>query len=1002
MLSLLETAGFLYNLILSQVYLTILFIYLTFKKHYEYMKHVCLLLFSAFISSYVVAQNHSITVPGAVNMSADRELNGTLDDIADFGQRVEFQLPMPDGTKLMSDVFLPIFSDSMAFEFTIPIINQKIKLDVIPKGVQYIRYDSLNGQPNPNPYQLPMVMSRTPYNKKDGTLGYAVALLGYSSYNQDMRGRYKSEGVYFPIYSDSWEKNTYHPEYAHVLDQTSLDHPMNSNKHEDGYNTVEYIKNNLKRMYDLDGDGIPETEDLVYNGSLGMFGASALAYNQLQAASAHRIDPTQPGMKSLFPIVGPLEFYKSTGFQNGVFRELLVSGWLRGQIADTRDDLMDIDFDMFNDIHTSFDYGTRDKFEAANLAIDHFSTVNYLNRPAGAYPNSPGRGDMDASRAPVDSTGESDPNGQYSRYTNMEVPTFHVGGWWDIFVDGIFETFNLQRKHVSQEHGNKDLIKVVMGPWAHQTISSKTTGDMEYPDNVMDITKVDISSFEDELNIGDIAQSELLGWFRYTLNLNKYINVGEPTIVLPKSNKFQKLFDWLEVRFPAEEFTMRHVDLVNFLGGAAGLKGIPVEWSIFGIKSKSKIDLPKMPPFIEGFSTTKLDKLEVSDFAKVPPVRFYVIGPNPQLDPENINVGNYWFSADTFPIVNDIRWEKMYLRAGDRLSNNPPSGDEGFGIYVHDPDDPVMTVGGANMLAITPQGDRDSQGQMKVSDPLFAPYTMDREGVLQFETAELTDSISIIGYPKAKLYAKSNPAGAEQGDPTDTDFMVRIVDVYPNGDEYFVQEGTVNARAREWASLYADGIEDDDAPFSNIEAGKIYEYYFQFLPIAYTFGKGHKVKILVSSSNHPRYQANPNLPINDGEFFRRQPGDGKTYVYNGVEMEPRKAVQRIAFSSEYPSQLILPVYGESKVVGVKNNIAKVDWDAKVFPNPSNGKMSIYTTKQGQYVAQIFNVNGQQVQSATFDNQLNLDLSKHAKGQYFIEIQEKDAPENRLTKAISIF
>lgn len=966
------------------------------------MKQFYTLLFLVAVLT-VKAQDHSISIPGSYNMSNDRPKNGTLDDLADFSQRIEVPLKMPDGTTLKTDVFLPIFEDSMAFEFDIPIINQKLRLVVIPRGIQYIRYDSLNGQKNPNPYKLPMVMSRTPYNKKDPTLGSAVALLGYVGFNQDMRGRYRSEGVYFPIYSDSWDKNAYHPEYAHVLDRTPLDHPMNSNKHEDGYNTVEYIKNNLKRMYDLDGDGIAETEDLVYNGSIGMFGASALAYNQLQAAAAHRIDPTKPGLKSLFPIVGPLEFYKSTGFQNGVFRELLVCGWLRGQIADTEDEKMDIDFDMFNDIHTSFDYGTQDKFEAANLAIDHFSTVRYLNGPAGYYPNSLGRGDMDGSRAPVDSAGESDRNGQYSRYTNLEVPSFHVGGWWDIFVDGIFETFNLQRHHVSEEHGNKDLIKVVMGPWAHQTIASTKTGDMEYPANVTDITKIDISSFGDDLNIADVARSELLGWFRYTLNYNELNNVGEPTIVLPESKQFQKIINGVDVRFPAREYTMKHVDLINFLGGAEGLKGVPVELRLLNtFKNTFNLDVPKMPPFIEGFSTDKLDKLDIANFKEVPPVRFYVIGPNPNLDAENPGVGNYWFSSDTFPIKEDISWRSLYLRAGGRLSANAPATDEGFGIYIHDPDNPVFTVGGANMLAKTPQGDRDSQGQMKLSDPLFAPYTMDREGVLKFETSPLEDTLCIIGYPKAKLFAKSNPAGAAQGDPTDTDFMVRIVDVYPNGDEYFVQEGVVNARAREWARLYADGIEDDDAPYSNIETGKIYEYYFQFLPIGYTFGKGHKVKILLSSSNNPRYQANPNLPINDNEFFRRQPGDGKTYVYKGVEMTPRKAIQRVAFSPEHPSQLILPVYGESKVISVRENTSKLDWDAQVFPNPSNGKLNVYPTKSGHFVATVFTTTGQQVLSVTFDNQLNLDLTKQAKGQYFIEIQEKNAPSNKLTKAISIF
>jgi predicted acyl esterase len=88
-----------------------------------------------------------------------------------------------------------------------------------------------------------------------------------------------------------------------------------------------------------------------------MFGASALGYNQYQAAAAHKIDDTQPGLKSLMPIVAPGEFYKSTGFQNGVLRDRLVTGWLKGQIfTGTDDDLMDIDNEMHNSIHSSKDY----------------------------------------------------------------------------------------------------------------------------------------------------------------------------------------------------------------------------------------------------------------------------------------------------------------------------------------------------------------------------------------------------------------------------------------------------------------------------------------------------------------------------------------------------------------------------------------------------------------------------------------------------------------------
>lgn len=79
---------------------------------------------------------------------------------------------------------------------------------------------------------------------------------------------------------------------------------------------------------------------------------------------------------------------------------VLVTGWLRGQIKDTRDEDMAIDGGLNDDIHSSKDYNTADKFEAANKAIDHFVTIRYENSPAGYYPNSIGRSDMDASKAP--------------------------------------------------------------------------------------------------------------------------------------------------------------------------------------------------------------------------------------------------------------------------------------------------------------------------------------------------------------------------------------------------------------------------------------------------------------------------------------------------------------------------------------------------------------------------------------------------------------------------
>lgn len=63
-------------------------------------------------------------------------------------------------------------------------------------------------------------------------------------------------------------------------------------------------------------------------------------------------------------------------------------------------------------------------------------------------------------------------------------------------------------------------------------------------------------------------------------------------------------------------------------------------------------------------------------------------------------------------------------------------------------------------------------------------------------------------------------------DLTDTVFFVRKVDVYPDGAEYFVVEGAINARTRVYAKSLLDKEEDINTLFSNIEIGEVYGYAF--------------------------------------------------------------------------------------------------------------------------------------------------------------------------------
>lgn len=928
--------------------------------------------------------------------------NGQLDDLSELSTKYTIPITMPDGINLMMDVYLPVLRDSLVIN--VDIFGQSVPLEVLKKGVQFIMYDSINGQPNPNPYQLPMIYSRTPYNKGDwDALAAPMNMLGYAYGIQDMRGRYSSEGVYMPIYSDSWNKNAYHPQYGHVLDVTPLSDPRNGNKHEDGYNTLQQLINQ-DWLFDNDQNGVPETTAKITNGRFGTFGASALGYNQYQLAAARKIDPSQPGLKCMVPIVATQEFFKSTGFQNGVFRERLVNGWLKGQIfTGTDDDLNDIDNDIDNNLHSATDYGLPNKFVAAANAIDHFSSVRYLGGPAGYYPNSIGRKDMDASRAPVNAQGLGDSLGTISRYTNMEVPAYHLTGWWDIFIDGQIETWNLMRQHLDPNKKNKYLQKLIIGPWAHQTIGNTTTGDMNYKNNVYDILGVDLDEFSSsDLPISKAINSELIQWYRYNLNYDSTQYIGEPKAFIKESNNWTAIANSiLQIRVPAEDYKVPLNELLSFLTGSDTLRGLKVAVRTNPADTVGTILVQDIPPsgtLIAGLDSGQVLQVENKDFFEVPDVRFYVVGPVNDGTNLNENVGNYWLGSNSFPLEEGITSTEFFFHKNGSIDQSSPSNDEGTLMYLHDPDDPIRTIGGANMIVRTPDGLRDSQGQFNLVE--WTEYTMDRPGVLQFETELLEDTLSVIGFPEVTLYAKTNPAGVTQG-PTDTDFHVRIVDVYPDGREMFVVEGCVNARGRAYAKSLVQGQENDNAVFENINIGEIYEYNFNMLPMGYTFGKQHRMKVLISSSNNPRYQSNPNLPIMPNEFFRRRPGDGQTYIFEGQEMAPRVAIQRVAFSPQYPSKIKLPVYNQS-IASTSNtgNSFNESNEILVYPNPTNGITTISLTKSSNYTLRLFDLVGNLISNSEFHGDTyQLNTENLNSGTYLIQTTDLKTGQSKVSKLI---
>jgi len=208
-----------------------------------------------------------------------------------------------------------------------------------------------------------------------------------------------------------------------------------------------------------------------------------------------------------------------------------------------------------------------------------------------------------------------------------------------------------------------------------------------------------------------------------------------------------------------------------------------------------------------------------------PPVQVFVMGEN------------RWRGYEEWPVPGS-RKEDWYLQADGELTGEIP-GDESPDEYDYDPGDPVPTVGGATLMApIHGLGPRDQRGIEA------------RPDVLTYTSEPLSSDYTAIGEVSVALFAASSAP--------DTDFVARLVDVYPDGRAMCVTDGIIRASARE--SYPAPGVIQPTAP-SPITPEEVYEYSIDLWSTGITFGEGHRVRVEITSSSHPRWERN----LNTGE-----------------------------------------------------------------------------------------------------------------------------------------
>ena len=141
-----------------------------------------------------------------------------------------------------------------------------------------------------------------------------------------------------------------------------------------------------------------------------------------------------------------------------------------------------------------------------------------------------------------------------------------------------------------------------------------------------------------------------------------------------------------------------------------------------------------------------------NDYEERPTVWYYVMGDVDVIDAP----GNEWRYANDWPINAD--YKSWYFHENGILNKNPPGNYDSL-TYSYDPTNPVPTIGGQNLEI--PGGAYD---QISIEN---------RNDVLVFTSDVLIEPYEATGPIKAKLYVSS--------DCPDTDFTVKLTDVYPDG-----------------------------------------------------------------------------------------------------------------------------------------------------------------------------------------------------------------------------
>jgi len=231
------------------------------------------------------------------------------------------------------------------------------------------------------------------------------------------------------------------------------------------------------------------------------------------------------------------------------------------------------------------------------------------------------------------------------------------------------------------------------------------------------------------------------------------------------------------------------------------------------------------------------------------PVRYYMMGAVGEAGAP----GNEWREADDFPPpAIATPW---YLHGEGRLALAEPASDGGATSYTSDPFHP-MEIPGTGFPGATDARAFESQTEVRT-----------------FTSEVLAEPVEWTGRVSVELYFSSTAR--------DTDFLVRISDVYPDGRSILLIDYP-------WRARYRDGLDHETL----VPPGEVCRLAYDVGWLSQAFNRGHRIRVTVSSTGAPLYEPNP------------QTGAAETIEFPADAVV---AVNTIHHAAPHASRIIAPV-----------------------------------------------------------------------------------------------